>query len=78
MTAAFDIFDFTLLLFILSNSIITGTAFNWFKSLITTSTYSIKNNSAFSKSYTLNFVVPQGYVLSQILLSIYLPLFKLL
>ena len=79
MTAAFDTIDFTILLSRLSNIGITGTAFNWFKSFITTRTYSVKINSSFSQPYPLNFGVPQGSVLSPILFSIYLrPLSKLL
>ena len=79
ITSAFDTIDFTILLSRLSNIGTTGNAFNWFKSIITTRTYSVKINYSFSQPYSLNVGVPQGYVLSPILFSIYLqPLSKLL
>ena len=79
MTAAFYTIDFTIVISRLSNIRITGTAFKWFKSFITTRTYSVKINSSFSQSCTLNFGVTQFSVLSPILFSIYLrPLSKLL
>ena len=58
LTAAFYTIDFTILLSRLSNIGIT-TAFNWFKSFITTRTYSVKINFSFSQSYPLNLGVPQ-------------------